>query len=555
MRPLFECHSLTLLSLLLVSFTVLRCYGLPTSLPLDPTSSTSEQQISSRENSGLFATFQTTPMVTLNDAEIPMKVVPLEEMESRYFSYLTEGPPTTLKVEATTLTPQTDITLIKVETTDSKISKPLEEIKSTSASPTIMTGISTISSTETTEPQESDMKLEYSEGPTVSTNSIPDNGLKSVNITTAPPPLVTKTLMISVSETPESQDLITTTVTTPIITNLPVKDAELLTTVRSHPQIMATLISTPPISEISGTVQTSELKETTSLIATSSSTQESVVIISEDGPITTANPSKETPSVTTPISTSVPVEITTLLSISAPVKQMASSVITSDPPTTVTLSTTPAAVISTQIMMENVTVIKATGSASAAQEQITTAKVKEMALQEVTTIPIAAVTEKIQEETPISSRIPEVSKIGPVVDTTTTLFTTAVGAQVVTAAQPLTSAKPLEQTTQDVQSASIGTAGSKIFDKTSSTAGVMSIQTTESVSITIAPLEANDKISPAIRSSTAFPTEGSVQIATEIENNKRAATVSDVITASKPKEIAASIITTLALPTVQTTQS
>ncbi|VDL50475.1 unnamed protein product, partial [Hymenolepis diminuta] len=43
--------------------------------------------------------------------------------------------------------------------------------------------------------------------------------------------------------------------------------------------------------------------------------------------------------------------------------------------------------------------------------------------------------------------------------------------------------------------------------------------------------------------------------ATEIENNKRAATVSDVITASKPEEIAASIITTLALPTVQTTQS
>lgn len=560
MRPLFECHSLPLLSLLLLSFTVLRCYGLPTSLPLDTTSSASEQQISSRESSAPFATFQTTPMVTLNDAEIPMKVVPLEKMESRYFSYLTEGPPTTLKVEPTTLAPQIDITLIKVQTTDSKVSKPLEEIKSTSASPTVMTGISITSSTETTETQELATKLEYAEGSMVSTNNTPDNELKSVSTTTASPPLVTKTLMISVPETPEFQDLITTTVTTPIITNLHVKDMELLTTAWPDPQIMTTLISTSPIPEISGTVQTSELKETTSLITPSSSTQESVIIISEDGLTTTANSSTETPSVTTPFSTSVPVEITTLLSTSDPVKQMASSVVPSDLSTTMVLSTTPASVISTQVMVENVvTAIETTGSASAVQEQIITAKVKETALQEMTTIPIAAVTlavtEKIQEGTPISSRIPEVSTVGPVVGTTTALFTATVGAQVVTAAQPLISAKSLEETTQNVQSTPIATAASKIFDKTSSTAGVMSIQTTENVSLTIAPLETSDKISSAIESSTAFPTEGPAQIAAEIENNKRVATVSDVITASKPEEIAASIITTLALPTVQTTQS
>ncbi|KAM3175314.1 hypothetical protein ACTXT7_008779 [Hymenolepis weldensis] len=560
MRPLYECHSLPLLSLVLLSFTVLQCYGLPTSLPLDMTSSAFEQQISSQESSGHFATFQTTPMVTLNDAEIPMKVVPLEEMGSRYFSYLTEGPPTTLKVEATTSAPQIDINLIKVETTDSKISKPLEEIKSTSASPTVMTGISTTSSIETTEPQELSTKLEYSEGPMVSTNDISDNELKSVSTLTASPPLLTATLMISFPETSESQDLITTTVTTPIITNLHVKDMELLTTERSDPQIMTTLISTPPIPEISGTVQTSEFKETTSLVTTSSSTQESAIIISENGLITATSSSTETPSVITPISTSLPVEITMLLSTSAPVKQMASSVVPSDPTTNVALSTTPTSVISTQIMMDNVvTPIETTRSASTVQEQITIAKVKDTALQEVTTIPIAAatsaVTEKIQERTPISSRIPEVSTVKPVLSTKAALFTTNVEAHIVTTAQPLTSTKSLAQTTQNVQSTPIATTASKIFDKTSSTAGVISKQTTENVSLTIAPLETSDKIPSAIESSSAFLTEGPAPIATEIENNKIVATVSDVITTSKPEEIAASIITTLALPTVQTTQS
>ncbi|VDO06484.1 unnamed protein product [Rodentolepis nana] len=546
MQLLVGCQSLTSLYLLFLSFTVSLSHCLPIHLPPDTT-----KVLSSTESSAPFATFLTTPMVTLNGAEIPMKVVPLEEIESRYFSYLTvEGTPTTLEDKTTTSAHWVDDMLLEEKTTVSTEGILPEEVKSTTELTSAMMKMSETSSIETLKPQELTTEQAKAEEIMISNDSTSGDGLKSVSTASTSPTSITNILITSTPEVFKSKDLITTAIPNPL-TDYPHKENTVLQTIEPSDLWRAT-------PTIPGTEQIDELKEPIISISNSPSMQESEMITSEDEVTTTTNLVIETSSLPLSISNSAPVKEATLLSTFASETEMLGSAVYSDLPKTSTFSKTLASIVPTQITMPNTMMTtEIIEPASKILEQVTTTKTEEVTLQEMNTIPIATATlsetKKVLEETSISSHNQEISKVGLILSTRETLPITAVEPQMTTTAQPLKSIQPLAQTTQNFHSTSIGIRYSEISEKTSSAVGVIPIQTAESVSPTISISTNNDAFASATTSSILFPTEDPT--ASGIKNSEMAITSGERELASQFEEPGTSIITTRSLPTTQVTQS